>query len=337
MRRFPLRCNRVASGCLVTALLSCGAAHGQGSREHAIPSCYDQLREYAPHSMLGDLTVIIDQTTAIDARMRQIVRDTVDRLVKPGTSISIASFSAYLRGRYLDVLISGQVEPPVATQKRDFVSKRELRENDQCLSDQLTFARRLVAKTLDAAFAATDPNIVRSDILVALGDLSRRVGGANKGEGRMVIVVSDMLENSSITSFYHAGQMRHIDPDAELRRVAASGIKADFLGAKVYVIGAGGISKGPAHSYRDPRAMLALEDFWRRWFAKCRAELVEFGKPTPLVEIKWTVPGLMGMTEAKSRVRTDSRTATLALYTETSERRLFISVASRSDRRAGIA
>ncbi len=40
-------------------------------------------------------------------------------------------------------------------------------------------------------------------------------------------------------------------------------------------------------NYRDPRAMLALEDFWRRWFAASNANVAEFGKPTPLVEIKW--------------------------------------------------
>jgi hypothetical protein len=282
--------------CLAAVLLGSSGAFAQGPRDHAIPSCYDQLRDYAPRTVLGDLTVIIDQTTSMDTRLRQIVRDTVDRLIRPGTTVSIATFSAYLQGRYLDVLVSGLVEPPIATQQRDFVPKRELREADQCLNDQLAFARRLAAKTLDVAFSASDPNIARSDILVALSDLSRRVG-ESRVNGKMVIVVSDMLENSSITNFYRAGELRAIDPGAELHKVAVSGIRADFRGARVFVIGAGGGSRTPAHgrAYRDPRAMLALEDFWRRWFAISHADLVEFGKPTPLVEIKWNVPGLLGM------------------------------------------
>jgi hypothetical protein len=302
MRRLLFVRARLVSGCIAAVLLGSGSALAQGPRDHAIPSCYDQLREYAPRNSLGDLTVIVDQTTFMDARLRQIVRDTVDRLIKPETSVSIAAFSANMQGRYLDVLVSGKVEPRVAAKQRDFLPKRELLEADQCLGDQLAFARRLAAKTLDSAFSVGDPNIARSDILVALSELSRRIRGAGQVNGRIVIIVSDMLENSSIANFYHARQLRNIDAGAELRRVAASGIKADFLGARVVVIGAGGVSSPSAHgrSYRDPRAMLALEDFWRRWFASSNADVVEFGKPTPLVEIEWSEPGSPGMSAQRA-------------------------------------
>jgi hypothetical protein len=257
-------------------------------RDQAIPSCYEQLREYAPRGPAGDLTVVIDQTAYLDKRLRQIVRETVDALVRPGTNVSVAVFSAYLQGRYLDVLASGLVEAPIEARQRDFVSKRDLRQNDQCLADQLAYARQLVARSLDSAFLGIDPGIVRSDILVAMRDLSRRVGESSS-DRRMVLLVSDMLENSSISSFYHDNRLRQIDVESELRRVRAAGIKADFTGARVFVIGAGGVSDRASddRSYRDPRAMLSLEDFWRRWFADSRAELVEFGKPTPMIRIGW--------------------------------------------------
>jgi len=294
MKSLPAAIGRLTLACLAGAPLAAAAGtHPQVARDHAVPSCYEQLREYAPRDARGDLTVVIDQTVFLDARLRQIVRETVDRLVKPGVNVSIATFSAYLQGRYLDVLVSGQVEAPIDAAQRDFVSKRDLRQNDQCLSDQLVFAHRLVAKALDAAFQGIDPNIARSDIVAALRDLSRRVGDARAG-GRIVVVVSDMLENSSISSFYQGGRLRPIDASAELRKVAASGIRADFHGAQVVVIGGGGVSQRTADdsSYRDPRALLALEDFWRRWFAASHAELVEFGKPTPLVRIEWMQPDL---------------------------------------------
>jgi hypothetical protein len=289
-----------AAVCAFAAFFAPAAAHAQGPRDHAIPSCYEQLREYAPRGSLGSLTVIIDQTTYLDARLRQIVRETVGRLVKPGTSVSIAVFSAYLQGRYLDVLVSGQVESPIAPKQRDFVPKRQLLQTDQCLEQQLLFARRLMEKTIDSAFAASDPNLAKSDILAALHDVSRHVA-ASSGDGRIVIVVSDMLENSSITSFYQAGRLRLIDPEGELRRVASAGIAADFYGAKVFVIGAGAApgKSSDERSYRDPRGMLALESFWRRWFAAGKGELVEFGKPTPLREITWHVPGLAANGDAR--------------------------------------
>jgi hypothetical protein len=285
---------RWLAAAAVAALLLAPSPHSvaQTTRDHAIPTCYEQLHEYQPHATLGDLTVLIDQTTYMDARLRQIVRESVDRLIEPGTRLSIATFSAYMQGRYLDVQIAGDVELPIDAHQRDFVPKRELRQNDQCLADQLTFARRLAAKTLDAAFTASDPNIARSDILAALHDIGERLNETPVAP-KTVILVSDMLENSSITSFYQGSRLRAIDPQAELKKVATAGIQADFIGARVYVIGAGAVSEksADARSYRDPRAMLALEDFWRRWFAASHAEVVEFGKPMPLVEIRWNTPG----------------------------------------------
>ena len=221
------------------------------------------------------------------------MHETVDRLIRPGTRVSVATFSAYLQGRYLDVLVSGQVEASVDAAQRDFVSKRDLRQNDECLDDQLSYARRLIGKNLDTAFAGIDPSVERSDILAALRDLSRHVRDAS-ADKRIVVLVSDMLENSSITSFYQSNHVRTIDPQGEMRRVAQAGVRADFHGARVIVIGAGGISSSASvgQSYRDPRALMALEDFWQRWFGASNADLVEFGKPTPLVHITWdrTVP-----------------------------------------------
>lgn len=296
MMTAALQLGRVVGAGVLLALVclpvAAAAPGGQSvaapRREGAIPSCYEQLREHAPAEVASDLTVVIDQTTAFDARLQQIVLESVERLIEPGTRVSVVAFSAFLQGRYLDVLVSGQVEGRIAGKRRDYVPKRHLIQSEQCLDEQLPFARRLVVKSLRTAFARSDPSLARSDILTALHDLSRRVG-ESPAERRLVLVVSDMLENSAITSFYQAGRLRRIDPAAELKRVADSGIHGDFQGAQVYVVGAGAGAPASAAipNYRDPRAMLALEDFWRRWFAASNASLAEFGKPAPLVEIKW--------------------------------------------------
>jgi len=282
------RCVAAAALALAALGVPAMARSPAQPRDNAIPSCYDQLGDYAPRRSAGDLTVVIDQTAYLDGRLRQIVHETVERLIRPGTHVAVATFSAYLQGRYLDVLVSGQAEAPVDAAQRDFVSKRDLRQNDECLQDQLAYARRLVARNLDTAFAGIDPAVARSDILAALRDLSRHVRDT-AAERRIVVLVSDMLENSSITSFYQGNRVRTIDPQAELRRVGQAGVKADFNGARVIVIGAGGVSSAGSggQSYRDPRALMALEDFWQQWFSASHAELVEFGKPTPLVRITW--------------------------------------------------
>ena len=90
-----------------------------------------------------------------------------------------------------------------------------------------------------------------------------------------------MVENSSAASFYAHNAVRRIDPAAELKRVNAAGLIADFDGARVCVIGAGLLS-GDAkarNAYRDPMTMAALKQFWILYFQQSNATVQEFGVP----------------------------------------------------------
>jgi len=297
MTRHPIRVPRLLAAAFALALgasllsladPACAQAKAQGRREHAIPTCFDKFpnRSAGP---LGDLTVLIDQTADLDDRIRAIVVESVDRLIRPATRVTVAAFSGYMPGRYLDILVSGTVESPIVGRERDFVPKRELRESDLCLGEQLDFSRKLVAQSIRAAFAASDTRLPDSEILSALRDMSRR-SNEPATNGRLLIVVSDMLENSSITTFYQNNRPRNVDPDVEMRKVIGAGITANFHGTRVFVIGAGFATAGSPYdmqSSRDSRALLHLEEFWRRWFAVSNAEMVDFGKPTPLEEITW--------------------------------------------------
>jgi hypothetical protein len=282
-----------AWGTLLVALALFAAlalpAGAQTRREHAIPTCFDRIRGAETPQKADELTIVIDQTALLDERLRMIVLENVDRLIRPGTQVSVAAFSGYMPGRYLDILVSGRVEAPISGRERDFVPKRDLRESDQCLSEQLEFARRLVATTIRKAFAASDPGLPNSEILAALRGLGSRRGDPGGPSERMLIVVSDMLENSPLTSFYRANRPRVIDPDAELHRAIAAGMTANFHGERVFVIGAGFEPGGTpeAHAAPDSRAVQRLEEFWRRWFQVSGAELVDFAKPAPLEEITW--------------------------------------------------
>jgi hypothetical protein len=283
---------RFARGAAFAALALLAAlalpAFGQGRREHAIPTCFDRIKSRDAGRHPDELTIVIDQTALLDERLRMIVLENVDRLIRPGTRVSVAAFSGYMPGRYLDILVSGLIEAPISGRERDFVPKRELRESDQCLSEQLEFARRLVAATIRKAFAASDPGLPNSEILAALRDLGSRRGEPGPAE-RMLILVSDMLENSPVTSFYKANRPRVIEPGVELHHAIESGMTANFHGERVFVIGAGFEPGGTpeANAARDSRSVQRLEEFWRRWFQVSGAEVIDFAKPAPLEEISW--------------------------------------------------
>lgn len=111
----------------------------------------------------------------------------------------------------------------------------------------------------------------------------------SKAQHKIVLLVSDMLENSSVTSFYANQAVRQINADKELKLVADNQLYGDFGGARVYVIGAGLLAEDAKHPkgiYRSTQTMQALSKFWTGYFQKSNAELVEFGQPALLNPIR---------------------------------------------------
>ena len=89
-----------------------------------------------------------------------------------------------------------------------------------------------------------------------------------------------MLENSTITSFYAKGATRLIQSEAELNKVEKSNLLSNFDNSKIYVIGTGLISsKDNNKTYRDPKILASLKDFWTKYFVKSSGNLVEMGQP----------------------------------------------------------
>ena len=99
-----------------------------------------------------------------------------------------------------------------------------------------------------------------------------------------MLLASDMLENSSVSSFYLHNAVRRIDPQVEMKNATAAGLIGDFGGARVYVIGAGllGGDAKVKNAYRDTQTVSALKEFWTLYFQKSNASIGEFGAPALL-------------------------------------------------------
>ncbi len=132
-------------------------------------------------------------------------------------------------------------------------------------------------------------NIPNSDILVAMQQAGTVFKG-RKEEEKLLIVISDMMEHSAFTSFYtKGGDLKEINPKAELENLQKKGFSADLTGVKVWVLG-GGYFPNPgttqAASARNPQQVILLEEFWAEFFKQSKAVLKEFGKP----ELVGTLP-----------------------------------------------
>lgn len=272
---------------LVATAISCSAFSGV---QNDVPSCYaanPKLGKTAPVAS-HELFVLIDQTTQLDRTLRQSVLENVGRLIKPGNAFTVATFSSFAQGRYMTIENAGTLETGLSDKERDDVAASALKSFDACMSGQFQFAAKLAANALNKAFEDTSGALVKSDVLASIKELSVRVK-ASPAKDRIIFMVSDMLENSSISTFYANQNVRKIDPVKEIAAVKAAKMFGDFGGARVFILGAGVVpdEKNSARGiYRDPKAIAALKDFWTEYFKKSGAEVVEFGQPALMIPVQ---------------------------------------------------
>lgn len=259
-----------------------------GMAAGAIPSCYDSKLSASATPMTTELFVVVDQTTLLDDGLKQAVANQVRPFLTAGNGFSVLVFSAYTQGKYTQLLTSGQLNHALSTDQRNDVSKPVLNKFDQCLSHQPSLAAQVAGGALRAAFEGTQGDISKSDVMASLKDISAKVRQSQATQ-KVVFLVSDMLENSSVTSFYANQAVRKIDPEQEMKLVQSNQLLGDFGGARLYVMGAGLLNNADTKNkslYRDPKTMLALANFWKAYFEKSKAQLAEFGQPALLNQIK---------------------------------------------------
>lgn len=253
-----------------------------------IASCYDGKLTAPSTPASTELFVVIDQTTPLDDPLKQSVADQIRPFLVAGNGFSVLVFSAYTQGKYTQLLTAGKLDQTMPVGLRNDISKPVLAKFDQCMARQPLLAGQLVGNALRSAFDGTSDDIAKSDVLASLKDISGKIRQSQASQ-KVVLLVSDMLENSSISSFYSGQAVRKIDPDLEFKRVMDNRLTGDFGGARIYVLGTGLLSndaKRNKSSYRDPKTMQALSIFWKSYFERSNAQLVELGQPALLNQIK---------------------------------------------------
>ena len=269
---------------LVAGALLCGSAlAGQGD---SIRTCYDNKVIAAPAIALEtEIFIAIDQTTPLNPSLRQAVADNIKPFLAANDGFNILTFSAYTQGHYTELLVSGKLDANLDPILRNDIPKPALSKFDQCMAHQPPLAAQLAGTALRAAFDGTTSEIAKSDVLASIKAISVLVQ-QSKAKNKIVLLVSDMLENSSISSFYadHGLSVRKIDPAKELQLVEQNQLFGDFGGARLYVLGAGLLNDDAKQNkrYRDPKTMQALSSFWKSYLEKSKAQLIEFGQPALL-------------------------------------------------------
>lgn len=250
-----------------------------------IPSCYDitNLAQYKVGITNRQLIVIVDQTAELDDRLKKSVHEQVDQFIQPGDQVQIVAFSANAKGKYTEILYNGIFDATLTARIRNSIGKTTLNRFDACMKAQPQAKAKLHRK-LSEAYGDETESFPKTELIGSLLQVGSNIIANSPSERKVLLIVSDMLENSSITSFYASNSVRQIDPTVELQKIVKSGISGDLGGADVYVIGAGFVSKGMAYS--SQLALDNLEAFWNELFSQHNGTLQQFGKPQLLSPIK---------------------------------------------------
>lgn len=249
-----------------------------------VPSCYDSLKIDNPHtSTERELFILVDQTTELDKNMMKYTYKNMMKYMKNGYGVTIASFSSNSNGKYTDIAYSGRLESLLADSAKHDISKKKLRKYKGCMNGQYKFAKKKATKALVHILKGANKKLPHSDILKSLNDISKHIIKPSKAKKKVVLLVSDMIEHSSITSFYSGGSLKKINTEKEMEKLKKSGYTTDFDGSNIYVIGAGIIgSKG----YRTSSILKNLTTFWEAYFSANNATLRAIGTPMLLQDIE---------------------------------------------------
>lgn len=270
----------------------CLVAGGQAARADSanqVPSCY-KANNVTPFGPVYDklFVVLIDQTVLLDKNLQEDVLQTMNQMIQPGTHFIVGEFSAFSQGRYLNIVEDGVAEAPVPQDQIGNMVATKVAPFNQCLASQLTYARQTAEQTALQIMQDSSSSLAQSDIEMSLKEVSAPIK-EDQAAHKVVLLVTDGLEYSTVSSFYSHDTARDINPDVEMKKAEAADMIGDFGGASIYVIG--GALEPPATSgtqaerngYRNPQMQEHLAEFWGDYFKASNANLAGFGLPALLV------------------------------------------------------
>ena len=255
--------------------------------KNAIPSCYQAygVEQKSSGRIERELLVLVDGTFDPDVGLKRTVHQKVHGFLSRGDRVSVVSFSSYGEERYTNIKFSGLVEAPPTQEHRNAISKKVLRKFDACMARQTHFVKAKVDEAIKASFKTPDHEVPYSEILGNLKQVLEPLVNSSPAANKVILLVSDMLENSDVTSFYRSNTVKKIDPEAEIEKVRNVGLVSNFGGAEFFVIGAGWVPQKYRGKTRGSKVMLALELFWQEYFEISGASLNGFGKPVLVQEL----------------------------------------------------
>lgn len=276
--------NLARIGATAFCAVGISLAHGEQTAKAAtatIGSCYDlvNLGDVASPAVHRDLYVLVDQTTELSKKLQEETYQNIINFLRPGDTVQVIGFSANAAGYYTEVIFKGVIDRRLTEDDRYAISKKILRQLDQCYQTQDSQVRQYAGRALIHAFSNATTDLPKTEIVSNLSVVAKDIISKSETPEKYVLIVSDMMENSDLLSLYGNGKLEKIDVDQEVKKLGNKIAFEDMDKARIYVIGGGYLADG---TYRSSLALKGLENFWASYFKHSNATLKQFGTPSLL-------------------------------------------------------
>jgi len=228
------------------------------------------------------LFIVADESVGFDKNMIMRANEMMVEWLEPGRAIEVIRFSSGVKGRYTEVVTDGRLDPEPSEDFVDNLKRSELGKFQKLHRQQIRMAKIQSQKALLSIIQTSNKSVPYSDIVSNMAHVSQHIKQF-KANRKVVLVISDMFENSSITTFYSKGHVKNIKPSRELKKVNEAGMQADFgQNVTVYVLGLGYFWSGEGsgkEKYLDPKRASKVAAFWTKYFEAGHAQVGEIGMP----------------------------------------------------------
>jgi len=246
-------------------------------------SCFADIDyvKVTPQKTKRALYVLVDETVPLTANMKKRVVALLDDWGKPGDMIKIARFSASYRNLYPELVFSEEVEMMPGERFMFNLSYKDKKYVKLCLDEQRNNFKALFQKQLRLSLKNINPKIPKSELFGSLKLLSKQVYLPDVAEEKTVFLITDGIENSTVTSFYAKGKVRTINARKEISKVRRKGMMGYWKKSNVYVYGLGLMPDDK--SYATPETIQKLIRFWEQYFVESGGKVKAIGSPELLI------------------------------------------------------
>ncbi len=261
---------------LATLLFSSSSWASMDSR-----SCYQQLELEMPENNINRaLYIFIDQTMPLNIRMQSTLNELLSAHPKRGEQVRIARFSPNIKGQYTELTYEGFLDSKPSEAYLYQLRDEDNRALQTCIEEQKTRTKQAMKSAIKDDLQLIDTQLPRTELLYALKRLSETILVNDQIKNKTVLIISDGLENSEVTSFYRRRNIAPINVEKEIAKVNKHNLLASWHGANLYMFGLGNIKDERRHI--KPSQLEMLKKFWHSYFSAGGAVVKELGTPALL-------------------------------------------------------